>query len=129
MSETGEDQGPVIGVTRRGEVPADGYGAAQIQYLVSERTNGARELTLAAVGLPVGGSNPVHKHPNCEEALYVLSGEIEHYIEGTERVRMGAGDAILIPRGLWHQAVNVGDTPVELLVSFSHPARESVLKE
>ena len=120
---------PKIAVTRRGEVPSDGYGMASIHWLVSRQTNGARELTLAVTTLPVGGSNPRHRHPNCEEALYVLSGEIEHVIEGTPNVRMRAGEAILVPRNRVHQAINVGEAPVELLVSFSSPERESVLAE
>ena len=120
---------PRIAVTRRGEVPSDGYGMASIHWLVSKKTNGARELTIGATTLPVGGSNPRHRHPNCEEALYVLSGEIEHHIDGTPSIRMKAGDTILIPRDLVHQAVNIGDVPAELLVSFSSAERESVLAE
>ena len=118
---------PKIAVTRKGEVPSDGYGQASIHWLVSKKTNGARELTVGVTTLPVGGSNPRHRHPNCEEALYVLSGEIEHYIEGTPNVRMKAGDMILVPRDLVHQAINIGDAPAELLVSFSSAERESVL--
>jgi quercetin dioxygenase-like cupin family protein len=120
---------PIIGVTNKDTAPTESYGQARLHYLVSGVANGARELTMAVAVLPVGGSNPVHQHPNAEEALYVLSGTIEHYIEGTERVRMEPGDAIFIPRGLWHQAVNIGDTPVELLVTFSNAARETVVKD
>ena len=29
-----------------------------------------------------GGSNPAHRHPNCEEVLHVLEGDVEHYVEG-----------------------------------------------
>jgi len=120
---------PKIGVTRRGEVPTEGYGQASLHWLVSKKTNGARELTVGLTTIPAGGNNPLHRHPNCEEALYVLSGEIDHYIEGTPRMRMTAGDTILVPRNAVHQAFNVGKDPAELLVSFSSPERETVLVE
>jgi quercetin dioxygenase-like cupin family protein len=59
--------------------------------------------------------------------LYVLSGEIRHHIAGTPDVHLTVGDCITIPRDRVHQAINVGDRPAELLVSFSSPERQTVL--
>jgi quercetin dioxygenase-like cupin family protein len=81
--------------------------------------------------LPPGEGNPVHRHPNCEEALFLLNGEIEHFIKGAaqERVRLKAGEAILIPRDAIHNATNVGAGPAELLVSFSSADRMTILEK
>jgi len=76
-----------------------------------------------------GGKNPLHAHPNCEEALYVVAGEIEHVVEGMSNLRMRAGEAILIPPNVKHQAINVGTGPADLLVAFSTAERETVVEE
>jgi quercetin dioxygenase-like cupin family protein len=120
---------PLIAVMRIGEVPSEAYVGTDLHWLVSSKANGAKELTMGRVDIAPGERNPWHRHPNCEEALYVITGEIEHRIEGTPNVRINAGEAILVPRNLLHQAINVGDTTVELLVSFSSADRETVVEE
>jgi len=114
-----------IAVMRKGEVPTESYGEASIHWLVNRAACGSRELTLGETTLPPGGRNPLHRHPNCEEAMYVLEGEIEHVVEGTPNLRLGAGEAICIPRNLRHQAINIGVGPARLLVAFSSPERET----
>lgn len=120
---------PQVKVMRVGEVPSDGYAGTSIHWLVSRAANGARELTLGQTTIAPGGRNPLHRHPNCEEALYVLSGEIEHIVEGTPNLRLAAGEAVLIPRDRKHQAINIGSEPAQLLVAFSSSERETVLEE
>ena len=120
---------PRIAVMRLGEVPSEAYTSTDIHWLVSQQANGARELTLGYTTIEVGGRNPLHRHPNCEEALYVLSGEIEHIVEGTPNVQMKTGEAILVPRNLKHQAINRGNVPAALLVAFSNAERETVVEE
>ena len=120
---------PNVAAMRLAEVPREAYTGTNIHWLVSKKANGARELTLGYAAIEVGGRNPLHRHPNCEEALYVLSGEIEHVVEGTPNVRMKAGEAILVPRNAKHQAINTGATTAELLVAFSSAERETVIEE
>lgn len=114
---------------RMGEAPRESYAWGEIHWLASQAANGARELTLGFTVVEPGGRNPVHRHPNCEEALYVVSGEVEHFVEGTPKVRLRTGEAILIPRNLKHQAVNTGAGPAQLLVAFSSSARQTVIEE
>ncbi len=113
---------------RKGEVPREAYAWGDIHWLTSHAANGAKELTLGFTSVAPGGRNPLHRHPNCEEVLYVLSGEIEHFVEGTPNARLRVGEAILIPRNLKHQAINIGSVPAELLVAFSSAQRESILE-
>lgn len=120
---------PKIAPMRKGEAPSEKYAWGDIHWLTSKGANGARELTLGSTVVEAGGRNPLHRHPNCEEVLYVVAGEIEHFVEGTPKVRMKAGEAILIPRNLKHQAINVGRVPAELLVAFSSAERETVIEE
>lgn len=120
---------PDIRVTRIGNAPQDGYAGTAIHWLAGSRTGNARELTLGRATIEPGGRNPLHRHPNCEEALYVLRGNIEHVIEGSPNLPMQTGDAIVIPRNRKHQAINTGTEPAELLVSFSSADRESILED
>ncbi|MCW8129056.1 MAG: cupin domain-containing protein [Planctomycetota bacterium] len=120
---------PKIAPMRKGEAPAEKYAWGDIHWLASKTANGARELTLGSTVVEPGGRNPLHRHPNCEEVLYVVAGEIEHIVEGAPTVRMKAGEAILIPRNLKHQAINVGGVPAELLVAFSSAERETVIEQ
>lgn len=113
---------------RKGEVPREAYAWGEIHWLTSQATNGAKELTLGFTSVAPGGRNPLHRHPNCEEVLYVISGEIEHIVEGAPKARLRGGEAILIPRNLKHQAINIGSVPAVLLVAFSSAQRETILE-
>ena len=55
-----------------------------------------------------GGPSPWELHPDCEELLWVLEGEIEVEIlpnpSGVgEKTRVRRGSFIVIPRGCWHR--------------------------
>ena len=100
----------------------NGYG---IEWLI----RGAKELTLGRTTIAVGANNPLHRHPNCEEALYVLSGRINHKIAGTPDVVLATGEAIVIPRNINHQAFNIGTEPAVLLVAFSSGDRQTIIQE
>lgn len=64
---------PIIALTRVGKVPVEHYGQAEIHWLASHATNGAKELTVGHTTIAVGGSSPMHRHPNCEGAYFDLS--------------------------------------------------------
>jgi quercetin dioxygenase-like cupin family protein len=120
----GTESAPVL---RRGSAPRESYPGGEIHWLASRKASGAGELTVGFTVIEVGANNPRHRHPNCEEVLYVVAGEIRHHIAGTSDVHMIAGDCITIPRDRVHQAFNVGAYPAELLVSFSNAERETVI--
>jgi len=45
-------------------------------------------------------------HPDADELLYLISGRVEVVLEledGEQRVELGAGQAIVVPQGTWHQ--------------------------
>ncbi len=46
-------------------------------------------------------------HPGGEEFVYLLSGDVELYLElptGTTATRVTGSGAVLVPRGVWHTA-------------------------
>lgn len=55
-----------------------------------------------------GGPSPWEMHPDCDELLQVLEGEVEVEVlpaEGgpSEKTRVPAGSVIVVPRGCWHR--------------------------
>ena len=81
-------------------------------------------MTVGRVVINAGHGNPVHRHPNCDEVLHVLSGRIEHTL-GTAKYIMNPGDAISIPAGEWHNARALDGVPAEMVICFSSADRQT----
>jgi uncharacterized cupin superfamily protein len=89
-------------------------------------TNGA--FSLMERTLPPGGRKPPpHIHVNCEEAFYVLDGEIEFSVG--EATTLGRRDTfVLVPGGVAHTFGNAGATEARLLVLHA-PAMDAYFHE
>ena len=61
----------------------------------------------------------------CEEVLHLLYGTIVHSI-GDEAVEMSAGDTVVIPPHVVHNARNVGTEDAVMLIAFSSADRQTV---
>jgi quercetin dioxygenase-like cupin family protein len=107
------------------DVAAGGY---RIKWLFSGKTAADTAQTLGYVVIEPGQKNPLHAHPNCEEVLYLISGELDHSLDGAV-YRLGPGDAIRVPAGAKHDAKSVGSEPAAMVVCYSVPNREMVSYE
>ncbi len=67
-----------------------------------------------------GDGFPFHYHPNQDEALYIVSGSIEAWIEEDKRT-IEAGDTMWLPRGTIHQCFNRSDSPAKMFVLLTPP--------
>ena len=65
---------------------------------------------------PDGGQVPWHNQEQ-EELYFVLEGKGEMCL-GQERRLLGAGQAVYIPPGVFHQITNVGASPMQLLYCY-----------
>ncbi len=97
-----------------------------LQWLVSGAAGTSQHMTFGRVTLRPGQSNPPHHHPNCDEILYVISGQIEHTLPEGGTVRLGQGDCIVLPEGKGHQATNIGNKEAVVVVAFNSPERKTV---
>jgi len=113
-------------VTRASDVETEAFPWGGIKWVAGNKIHPYAEQTLGLVFINPGEQNPVHYHPNCEELLYVISGECDHRF-GDESFHMEAGDTIRIPIGVMHNASNNGWEPVRMLVSFSNGDRQTVM--
>ena len=83
------------------------------------------EMTAALAIFEAGNGNAEHVHPNCEEIVYVLEGEVDHTL-GDQRTTLRAGDLIVVPRNVPHQLINASAAPVRTFIVFSSPDRQFV---
>jgi quercetin dioxygenase-like cupin family protein len=85
---------------------------------VSSPADGAKLImTVEATFLP-GKAHDFHRHPNQEEVIYVLDGEIEQWVE-QERRLLRPGDGVVIPTGVVHASFNVGEGPAKIIAVLS----------
>jgi quercetin dioxygenase-like cupin family protein len=91
----------------------------------SEDPPGA-EMTFGLATWLAGKGNAEHFHPNCEEILFVLEGEVEHTL-GDQRTILRAGDLIVVPRNVAHRVTNVGTAVARTVIVFSSAEREFVV--
>jgi quercetin dioxygenase-like cupin family protein len=77
----------------------------------------SKESVMVAVEFAPGSTTGRHTHPG-DEYTVVLQGVLELSAEGRETRRVSAGDVYHNPRGLVHEARNVGDTPARVAITF-----------
>lgn len=94
----------------------------KISWMVGEVEMPGAEQTMGVVTIAPGKRNPLHSHPNCEELLYVVSGECSHKL-GDAMYTLKPGNVIRIPRGVKHWAKCTSDEPLVAVISFSAPDR------
>jgi oxalate decarboxylase/phosphoglucose isomerase-like protein (cupin superfamily) len=87
--------------------------------VLDRETGNARLLTIGdhgpsridgyTIGAPFLTQNAPHEgemHPDGDELLYLVSGRVNVLLEladGNRSVQMAAGQAVVVPRGVWHR--------------------------
>ena len=99
-----------------------------IEWLAGAEVGNSNELSLARMSLQPGKANDLHRHGNCEESVYVVSGTIECMTDGSS-VTLAAGENTVVARSATHLLRNVGNEPAELLLSYSSAEREFSLAD
>jgi len=115
-------------VIRGSDIEASQSPFGGLKWLANQYTVQGVEQTFGVVFINPGQHNPLHYHPNCEELLYVLSGECDHRLNDAV-IRLGPGDLIHVPRGVHHNATCTSWEPLRVIVSFSSADRQSVMLE
>ena len=83
-------------------------------WLCHPPNTGADDLTILEVEIAPGGGHNFHRHPNQEEVLYVVSGEVEQWFEAEKRT-LRPGDSLFVDRNVVHATFNVSDADAKLL--------------
>ena len=89
-------------------------GGIAVRYLVEgHESNGA--LAMFEFDVEPGGKVPgAHSHDGYEESAYGLEGTLTFTVAGN-KVELGPGQTLVIPRGAVHRFDNLGATPTRVL--------------
>ena len=112
-------------VTQLEDLTGEPFDCGSLVWLCNDRLSPGALQTLGLSTIEPGKQNPLHYHPNCEELLYVLSGEGRHRI-GSEFVDVRPGTTVRIPTGVLHNLANTGTETLTCLISFSSGDRQTV---
>jgi quercetin dioxygenase-like cupin family protein len=88
------------------------------RWMSSPKSTDAKQITTLEGTIIPGQGHPFHRHASQEEVLYVLSGEVEQWIDSEKRT-MKAGDAAFIPSGVVHATFNDTKSDAKVYVTFS----------
>ena len=94
----------------------EGYPGVPRTTLVGAE-NGAHSLWVGHLEIGPGSSVTTHIHPDTEEAMVIVEGELEAIL-GDEVVILGPGDTVLAPAGIKHGFVNRSGENAALLAVF-----------
>lgn len=83
-------------------------------WLSRPATTGANELVVIEVNLAQGHGHNFHKHPDQEEVIYVVQGQVEQWLEQKKQI-LNPGDAVFIPKDMVHASFNTFAQPAKLL--------------
>ena len=70
-------------------------------------------------------AKPPHSHHDCEEAIFILSGEGEMVLEGGEEKKIRAGDFLLMRKNEIHLLRNSGREEMKAICFYSAPTDNS----
>jgi len=103
-----------------------------IRFMSEPRVTAAERITAGVVTLGPGKGHTRHNHPGVEEILYILTGSGDQMVEDAEgnpvRRNVHAGDLVHIPPDVFHETINAGTEPMQLLAVYSPPGPEALLR-
>lgn len=116
------------------EVETQVFEWGTIKWLAEPRLTGPQaRFTTGVVVLQPGKGHTRHNHPGVEEILYVVSGEGEQMVEDAQghpvRQPVRPGVLVHIPPDVYHETINTGWKPLELLAVYCPAGPEALLRD
>lgn len=126
IATVGEAPAGRVGTTD--DAQAQGFDWGSIQWLCDGQRYADAQQTFGYVQILPGAKNPKHLHPNSDEVLYLLEGELDHSL-GEAVYRLTPGTSIHIPQGVAHDARNTGMVTARMIVAYPTAERQVVMME
>jgi quercetin dioxygenase-like cupin family protein len=98
-----------------GDVEREQLDWGELGWISRPSMTGGTDIVVIEVTLKPGKGHNFHKHPNQEEVITVVSGEIEQWLEA-EKQLLKPGDSIFIDANVVHASFNVSSQPAKLMV-------------
>ncbi len=86
----------------------------KLRWMSHPPSTGAGQLTVIEVNITPGNGHDFHKHPDQEEVIYCISGQVEQWLDQEKRI-FGPGDSVFIGADVVHASFNTGDSDAKLL--------------
>lgn len=96
------------------DTPQEVLEWGKLRWMSSPPATGAKDLSVIEVNINPGAGHDFHKHPDQEEVIYVIAGEVEQWVEQDKRI-LGPGDSVFIGAGVVHASFSIGDAEAKLL--------------
>jgi quercetin dioxygenase-like cupin family protein len=104
-------------------IPAQVLPGRTLQWFVTPETMGTERLAVNKLQCPPGAVvRPLHAHRDTEEAVLVLEGQGEAWIDG-EVSSFKKGDAVFYPANSKHMIRNTGSETLVAFCLFSPPTK------
>ena len=103
--------GKFVGAT---EVRREQLDWGSLGWFSSPEASSANHLVVLEVSLSPGGGHNFHRHPQQEEVIYLIEGEVEQWLEREKRI-LRPGDSVFIAADVVHASFNVSTRNAKLL--------------
>jgi mannose-6-phosphate isomerase-like protein (cupin superfamily) len=109
-------------ICRDAETVVERHAWGSMRWTFAGQADGPQRLSTAFLTLSAGKAGALHRHPDCEEVLHVIAGEMALRLGGTlETLR--AGDSAYVPAGEAHQVWAAGAEDAHAIVAYSAARR------
>ena len=111
-----------------GDVTTMTFSWGSIKWFVTPHAIPGASSSLGEVIVGPGQGHARHNHPDADEVIYVISGEGQQMVGDGEPFAIKEGDAVYIPKGVWHSTDNTTWRPLRLIVTYTPGGEEKALE-
>lgn len=108
------------GHARKLEARSETWGA--MCWLIEDQLVPRAGVSVARMTINAEAISPRHRHPNCNETIVLLSGNVTCIVDDQEYL-IKAGDVVFVPKGSAHAIRNETNQAAVAMVSYSAGAR------
>ena len=112
----------------RNSIPTWTFDWGIIKPLIATDNTDGGDCSLMHVILFPGKGHDRHNHPESDEILYILAGRGNQMIDDGEPFPVVPGDAVWIPKGVFHSTLNTSYETMVILAIYAPAGAEDVLK-
>ena len=99
-----------------------------LKWICNDKLSPGALQTIGWCKIFPGKRNPLHYHPNCEEALLVIRGRGQHRLN-EHCLTLEPGMLLRVPSGVLHNFENCGSIDLECMITFSSGDRQTIFVE
>lgn len=111
-----------------GDVTTMTFDWGSIKWFVTPYVIQGARSSLGEVIVNPGKGHARHNHPDADEVIYVISGEGLQMVDDGAPFPIKEGDAVHIPKGVWHSTENTTWRSLRLIVTYTPGGEEKALE-